>query len=134
MSRTAEAVVRDLLDAWDRGDTDAIVAYTDPEVVIDATRRVFNPKVYEGADGVREMIAEVNEVWEGLRAVDLEYIEAPDGRLVVAGQMVARGTGSGVETSQPMAGVWTVRDDRVVRWELGFVDRAKALEAVGMSQ
>lgn len=134
MSQEPEAVVRELFAAWDLAAADAVVALTSPDVVIDATRRIFNPKTYQGHEGVRAMIEETGEVWEDLGAEDLEFIGAPDGRLVVVGRMVATGKGSGVETSQPMAGVWTVRDGRILRWELGFVDRATALEAVGMSE
>ena len=43
-----------------------------------------------------------------------------------------RGKHSGVETTWEAFGVWTVRDGRVVRW-LGFMDRAEALGAAGLS-
>lgn len=54
-------------------------------------------------------------------------------RVVVVGRLVGKGKASGVEVEQPIAGIWNVRDGRVVRVELGYTDRAEALAAVGLS-
>jgi ketosteroid isomerase-like protein len=133
VSEQPGAVVRTLFEAWDRGDREAVIDLTDPGIVIDATRRVFNPTTYEGKDGVRSMIDDLSEVWQEMRSESTEFIEGEDGRVAVLGRMVAKGRGSGVETSRLMAHVWTVRDGRVVRWELGFDDEADALKAAGLS-
>jgi hypothetical protein len=50
------------------------------------------------------------------------------------GLWVGKGKGSGVEVKQPIAHVFTLHDGRVVRCELGYSDRGKALEAVGLSE
>jgi hypothetical protein len=42
--------------------------------------------------------------------------------------------GSGVEVSQPIADVFTLHGGRVVRCEIGYSDRRKALEAVGLPE
>jgi hypothetical protein len=47
---------------------------------------------------------------------------------------VGKGKGSGIEVQQPVADVFTLHDGRVVRAELGFTDRAEALEAAGLSE
>ena len=44
-----------------------------------------------------------------------------------------RGTESGVEVEASMANVWTIRDGKAIRLRQ-FLDRGKALEAVGLSE
>lgn len=40
----------------------------DPDVRLDVSRRVFNPHVYEGIDGLRQMIEGIWEIWEEFEA------------------------------------------------------------------
>ena len=39
----------------------------------------------------------------------------------------------GIEVEAPFAGIFTLRDGKIVRWQ-AFWDRQKALEAVGLSE
>jgi ketosteroid isomerase-like protein len=126
-------VVRELFEAWNRGDRDAVLELAHPEIVIDASRRVINPATYEGVEGVRRMLDDMVEVWDDFRAETDEFIDAGDGRLIVIGRILGTGRGSGVAVEQPMAGIWTVRDGLIVRWELGFVHKRAALEAAGLA-
>jgi ketosteroid isomerase-like protein len=45
----------------------------------------------------------------------------------------ARGRGSGVETDNRIAHVWTFREDKAVRMDV-FEEQAEALEAVGLRE
>ena len=74
-----------------------------------------------------------DEVWEVFRTEPREFIDAGD-RVVVTGLWVGKGKGSGVEVQQPTVHVFTLRDGRVVRWELGHTNRSQALEAVGLRE
>ena len=74
----------------------------------------------------------MDEVWEEFRAEAREFVDAGD-RIVAMGRMTGKGKGSGVEVEDEFAGIWTVREGRVVRWEMQ-TDRAAALEAVGLSE
>jgi ketosteroid isomerase-like protein len=49
------------------------------------------------------------------------------------GRMTGKGKGSGVEVEASFAGVWTVREGRVVRWDL-YSNQDEALEAAGLSE
>jgi ketosteroid isomerase-like protein len=103
------------------------------DVVIDATRNVFNPKSYMGIEGLRQWQAETEQVWSEVRTEGLEFIDAGD-RVVVAGRLIGKGTGSGVEVQQPLAQVAFVHNGRVSRLEIGYTSRAEALEALGLSE
>jgi ketosteroid isomerase-like protein len=62
-----------------------------------------------------------------------EFVDAGD-RVVVIGRRVGKGRGSGVDVNQPMADVFTLHGGRIVRCEIGYSDRAEALEAVGLRE
>ena len=143
MSQENVQIVRAAYGAWDMlrwnlessnpADVEKALALIHPEIVVDATRNVFNPATYAGMEGLRRMQADTNEVWEEVRTEGLEFYDAGD-RVVVMGRLVGKGKGSGVEVEQPLAQVITVHDGRVVRWDLGYADRRDALEAAGLSE
>ena len=133
MSQENVEVVRGAVAAWDRGDRQAALAYLDDDVVIDATRRHFNPMTYVGRAGVRQMGSDMDEVWADFRMEVLELIDAGD-RVVLVVHAVGRGKASGVEIEMPGAQVMTIRDGRIVRWVIGYADRHQALEAAGLRE
>jgi hypothetical protein len=133
MSEENVEIVRRLIAAWHSNEQDTVIGILDPEVVIDATRRLVNPQTYTGIQGMRRMVADRDEVWEEFRMEPDEVLDAGD-RVVAVGRWVGKGKGSGIEVQQPVADVFTLHDGRVVRAELGFTDRAEALEAAGLSE
>ena len=78
------------------GVTEAAVAYVDDDVVVDATRRHFNPMTYVGRAGLRQMASDIDEVWADFRMDVLEFIDAGD-RVVLVVHAVGKGKASGVE-------------------------------------
>jgi ketosteroid isomerase-like protein len=133
MSQENVEVVRGVLAAWDQGDREAALAYVDDDVVVDATRRHFNPMTYVGREGLRQMAIDIDEVWADFRMDVLELIDAGD-RVVLVVHAVGKGKASGVEIEMPGAQVITIRDGRIVRWVLGFADRRQALESEGLRE
>ena len=132
MSQENVEIVRKVFEAWRTGDRDRALAYADPQIVVDATRRVFNPTTYRGEQGIRQMLADMDDVWEVLRPEAFDFLDVGD-RVVVSGRMTGTGKGSGATVAREFAGVWTVRDSRVVRWDL-YQGRAEALEAAGLRE
>ena len=131
MSQQNVQIVRNLFEAMSAGDRDRALGYADAGMVVDATRRVFNPTTYHGVSGLRQFIADMDDVWEDFRPEAREFLDKGD-RVVVTGRMAGKGRGSGVEVQRDFAGVWTISDGRVVRWDI-HSDRAEALEAAGRS-
>lgn len=131
MSQQNVEIVRRVIDAWNRDEQETVIRFLDPDVVFDATRRLINPRTYTGMEGMRAMLADRDEVWEEFRTEPDEFVDAGD-RVVVIGRWAGKGKGSGIEVQQPVAHVFTLRGGRVVRWELGYTDRGKALEAAGL--
>ena len=133
MSEENVELVRRLIEAWNSNEPDGASGILDPGVVIDATRRLVNPKTYTGMQGMRRMLADTHEVWEEFRMEPDEVRDAGD-RVVAIGRWVGKGKGSGIEIQQPVADVFTLHDGRVIRLELGFTDPAEALEAAGLEE
>jgi ketosteroid isomerase-like protein len=132
MSQENVEIVRKVFDAMAAGDREQGLAYADPSIVVDATRRVFNPKTYRGLEGLEQLSADVDEVWEDFVSEPDEYLDAGD-QVVVSGRVTGKGRGSGVVVRDEFSSVWTVRDGRIVHWEL-HTDRASALESVGLAR
>ena len=103
-----------------------------PDVVLDLNARVFNPKVYEGYDGLRDFYAESREVWEQVTLTIHEIISEGD-RYVALGEGRSRGRGSGMDISAGFTGMWTVEDGRLKHYILlsaTEADRELALAAL----
>ena len=132
MSQENVEIVRTMLAAAD--DREAVLKFVDPEIVIDATRNVINPETYVGFEGLERWQAHSDEVWDEIRLEPIEFIDAGD-RVVTISRLIGKGKGSGVEvTRATSAQVATLRNGRVIRWEIGFTDRREALEAAGLQE
>jgi ketosteroid isomerase-like protein len=133
MSQANVEIVRKVFAALNRGDREEAVGLAHPEVVLDATRSVFNPKTYFGKDGLRQWLTDTNEVWDEMHTEQNEFIDAGD-RVVVIGRLVGKGKGSGVEVESPNGTILTIRDGLVIRSETGYTSRREALEAAGIQE
>lgn len=137
MSQENVQVVRDVmaLREWVResGEHPPHSELIAPDAEIDMSRRVFNPATYHGIDGWVRLNDEIREVWDEFRVVPEQFIDAGH-RVVVIETVHARGRGSGVvlDTSRT-ATIWTLRDGKVTRVQIGF-DPREALEAVGLAE
>ncbi len=103
-----------------------------PDVVLDMSARVFNPKVYEGYDGLRAFRTDAQEVWEALTISEAEIVEEGDCFLILT-RVEAQGRGSGIQMDVQGAGIWTVAAGRLKHYRLlspGIIEREEALAAL----
>ena len=99
----------------------------DPEVRLDASRRVFNPEVYEGVEGLRRMLEGIWEMWEEFELRPTEFVESGDSVVVL---LEERGRGrDGISLSREIAYLYTLRAGRVVEW-IGSMELDEALAAL----
>ena len=89
---------------------------------------------YQGREGWAQFWREFSSVWEEWRfdPAAFEFFDAGE-RVVVFARAVGIGKGSGVEVTQDEAHLWTIRDGRMLL-ATSYMDRAEALEAVGLSE
>jgi ketosteroid isomerase-like protein len=136
MSEENVEVVREVMDlmsqpAGPERNRD-LLARIAPDVVIDMSRRVFNPDVYEGHAGLQRLGSEVRQIWKDFRIEPERIIDAGE-RVVVIETRSGHGAGSDVEVQQRSGVIWTLRDDLVVRMETDL-EPGEALRAVGLEE
>jgi uncharacterized protein len=119
-------IVRTLIEEWNRGDVDALIARaTEDFEWHPALVESVEGEAFRGHDGFREFLSGWKETWESW---DLEAEELRDlGEQVLALTRVrARGRGSGLEIDQPFAHLFEFRDRQVCRGQT-FFDRDEAV-------
>lgn len=134
MSARNVEIVREVYEAVTRGDTAAVLAAYDPDVEWEFTRspfrRLLKQDVYRGHEELRGFIRErYEEAWENIED-DLEELIDAGEHVVTVVTTRGRGLASGAEVDRTHAGVWTVREGKIVRVEW-MGTRAEALEAAG---
>ena len=134
MSEENVEIVREALEALLERDEVAIGRLVDPELEFHGT--VGGLQEGEVARG-RAEIERVFEnedlaAWEVRRLDPEEFIDAGDSVVVLIHEY-RRGRGSGIEVEAETAMVFKVRKRHVVRMQ-GYMDRGRALRAVGLSE
>jgi len=124
-------VLDEARDALDRGDMEAFLRHVDEDVVWIAARSAVEG-AYIGHDGMRKFFADNDENFEVFEP-DFREVRDLGDRILVVGTIHIRGRGSTVETDIPVAGVFTFKHGKLVRWE-DFRDRELALEAAGLRE
>jgi ketosteroid isomerase-like protein len=133
MSQENVERVRVALEAYNREGPEAIIDLLDPEVEWIADRSDMGRMTYRGREGVRKSFEELYEGFDKLGMEVDELIEAGD-RILVVGQMTARGRSTQVEAKIPLAIVFTVGEDgQVIRYE-SFRNTQEARESAGVSE
>ena len=134
MSEENVQIARRAWEAFQRGDMDAFVSFWDPEIVYDLQHFHNWPESsYHGVDGIRRFLTEWLEMW-GEYEVDVEEVlAAPDGRVVSLFTHRAKGGQSGLPIVLPMAHIVTLRNGKVIRFDV-YDDRAEALAAAGLRE
>jgi ketosteroid isomerase-like protein len=131
MSDENVRIVRRVYDSLDDPD-DSVRALWHPDVEFDVSRDVWGAVVggghYRGVEGVRQWMRDLYSAWEHMDIDCEELIDAGD-RVVAVISVRARGRSSGIEVEYHPAGIWTLRDGRVVR-VVWFASREDALGAV----
>jgi ketosteroid isomerase-like protein len=123
-------LTRQGFEAFNRGEMEAVVEFLHPEVEIHASADVGEPGTYHGRDGFLEWNRIWMEAWDEFR-VELEEIEEIDGEnVLVHVTQSGRGRGSGLEVSQRVTYLFTVRDGYAARLHI-YGRRADALAAIG---
>jgi ketosteroid isomerase-like protein len=122
------------LDAFKRGDVDALVALVSPDVVWEENPDLPGLReVYRGRAEVREWMAAVLEVLENLQVEIAELTELGDDRVFAEGVLSARGKGSGAPLELRVWMVLSFAEGKITRRQVSWT-RDQALEAAGLRE
>jgi len=129
MSEENTEVVRAALDAYNRGDVEAMLKYAAPDCELDWSRSIGPQRGLYRLDQIGQM--NIGESFESVRTEPEELIDAGDHVITpLVGYFRGR---DGIEVTARFTYLWTLRDGAVVRVAL-YQERGQALEAAGLRE
>jgi ketosteroid isomerase-like protein len=131
MSQENVEVIRAALDAFNRGDFDAMLKYAAPDFELDWSRAVGPQRGVYKLDQARSFFDDFGDTFESIRVEPSEFIEVDD-NVIVPQTGYTRGR-DGIETTARITLIWTIRDGAIARICL-YQDKQEALEAAGLSE
>jgi ketosteroid isomerase-like protein len=126
-------IVREVFEAFNSEDIARIVEFTHPDFVAEVSAEISTePDTYRGHDGIRRYFDSFQEAMYEIRFQAERFWDAGES-VVVALRLTARGRRTNIPVEQRTAGVWTIRDGRVLRIQ-AYSSASQALEAVGLRE
>ena len=114
-------------------DGEDVLQYLDPAVELyPGIETPDQDTRYVGHDGWKEFISDAIGGWQAVVIEPSERLEAGENRILAIDNWLFRGR-DGIEIEWELPTLYTFRDGLIVRID-GFTDRAKALEAAGLSE
>jgi ketosteroid isomerase-like protein len=122
------ATIRSGYEAFARGDVGAVLELLDPQIEWNVPGTLGLDTPFRGREEVAGFFGAIRDMWEELH-VGVEDVAAIDESRVLA-LGVHHGRIGGAAVDVPFAHVWTLRDDRPVRF-VEYADAAVVLQAQG---
>ena len=132
MSEENVEVVRQMYDAFYRGDADGALGHFDQDVVVDASKGRPDIGIGRGREQVRRITTSWVGTWDQWRE-EIEEMRDLGSRVLVLSVQHGRGKGSGVEVEAHWAVLYEVHRGKITRMAV-YRERAEALEAAGLSE
>ena len=135
MSQENLELVRSIYVPWGRGDFRS-VEWAHPEIEFEIVGLGPGSGSWKGLTAMAETWRAFLNAWEDYRTEVDEYRELDDERVLALVHLTGRGKSSGVQLAEirtNAANVFHVRDGKVTRLLL-YIDRARGLEALGLSE
>jgi uncharacterized protein len=132
MSKENIELARKVFKAFERRDLSQLEEFCQPDIEMDWSRRLLDPIVTQGYEGIRGFFAEVESLFDEAVFEEEEILEFGNDVLVVSTGRF-RGRASGIEVTARAANVWTIRDGKLARFRFyqSKEDALKDLEAEG---
>lgn len=135
MSEVNVEVIRRLVDAWNRHDLEALLAFADPEFEYVNAPSAVEPGTRRGHEGLASVARAQWEYMPG-SLLELNRVHDRGDEVITEGHLSRLMPGSDTRINTPFLSSWKFRDGKVVRLEqLGAgPEFGKALEAAGLSE
>ena len=125
-------VVREMYEAFNRGDFKRATDLLHPEAELHQNEEMPDPDSYYGREEFQKGLAAFNREWDEIRFVPESIRGLPDGRVLMEITVQGRGKRSGAEIEAgSLFHLWTVEDRMGRRCEV-YLGREKALKAAGL--
>jgi ketosteroid isomerase-like protein len=134
MSEENVEIVRRGYEALNRRDVDQFLSYFAPDSEVDFSEWIGTfSDVYRGHAELKTLWESFMEAWDEIHWELDELRDLGGDGVLSATHLIARGHGSGIQTTDYRAVIWTVRGGRIRRVKF-FPDKQEALEAAGLSE
>jgi uncharacterized protein len=130
MSEENVEIVRQWIDAFNRGGPETALRFMDPEVEWTTTGLFLEAGTYRGHEGVLSYLGRLGDEFEDFQTEPAELIEAGD-RVVVPVRVTGRGKQSGAAVDLSMTIVVALRGRTIVSIR-NFTEKSEALKAAGL--
>ena len=131
MSQASIAALRRVIEAFNSGDLERILASTHPDFeAVVPPEFSAEPDTYRGHEGVRRYFETFAEAMEDVRFEPGRMWDAGD-VLVVEMRVTAKGKQTGIPVEQRLAQTWRIRDGRALAVHT-CPSLARALEVAGL--
>jgi ketosteroid isomerase-like protein len=114
MSQENVEIVRRAFQAFNERDVDELVSLSTPDCEWRPFRAQLEGMVYQGHEGVRRFVSDMDDDWERYR-IDPVDIHDRGGRVAVVGRVRALGRGSSVEIDSSAGFVFGLSGARISR-------------------
>jgi ketosteroid isomerase-like protein len=133
MSQQNLATVQSAFEAWDRGDTEAILQVCDEGiVVVQAPELPGVPPEQHGHAGVLEAFALWPAYWDDFRIDILRTLDLGE-HVVVTTDQSGRSKDTGIEVTTQFTFLFAFRDGKITEWRI-FLRESEALEAMRLGK
>ncbi len=124
-----ERLIRDGMEAFNRGDLAAIATIFDERLESRVAPGLANTGVWQGTDGFEQMVTDWGEAFESQRNTIVSFSHPDEHHVIVEVRQEAVGAGSGVPVEMTLFYLFEIRDEKAVRFHL-YQDHEAALSAV----
>ena len=126
-------LVRQAYEAFTDGDLDAgMAAALHPDIEWLPSEKFPDREPFRGHEGVRGFVMLFRENFDDFWMRPEEFIQSPDGRVVVPLRIGGHGKAGGVDIDAFYVHVWTLSEGKAVRVET-YTTREDALAAAGLT-
>jgi ketosteroid isomerase-like protein len=123
---------RRFIEAFDAREVEALIALCNGKVEVHSVFAAVGGAVYNGHDGLRRWLCDIEEVWSQFSVVSEAYFDL--GEYTIAFNVLdGRAQQSGVEIAMPYATVMRWRDDLIVYFK-ACAHREDALTDLGVTE
>ena len=126
MSQSNVELARSGFRAFEQRDMNAIEELCTSDIEFDWSRRLLDPTMTRGYEGIRQFFVEVDGIFDEVAFDEEEILELGDEVLVVSTGRF-RGRTSGVDVTAHGAILWTIRDGKLARFRF-YQTKEDALE------
>lgn len=132
MSRADVEIAKQVIDAFNRRDVDAIFECVNEDVEWFPAMTLGGGPL-RGREGIESYVREVSDTWKEYLVVEQDFRDLGGDQVLVLSRVEGRGAGSGGVVDAAMGQIFDFRDGKIARVRT-YLDHIEALKAAGLER